>query len=191
MENHKDLFWTIPNVLTFSRFILIGFIMWVGLNDQWGMVLLLGAIASLTDFFDGKIARSTNVMSKIGATLDPIADKGLVIVIVCLVNIYLGIIVLVLEASGAYFSNSARGKGGHLIAHGSKGITFFQMLFMLILVFNRIEPVSYFSGFEHELYGIMLALSLTRLLMYSSINKAKQKEKKERSELESKTNIAA
>ena len=42
-------------------------------------MLFIFIVASFTDFLDGKLARSYNVESSLGATLDPIADKILVL----------------------------------------------------------------------------------------------------------------
>ena len=43
------------------------------------LALLIFIVASFTDFLDGKLARSYNVESSLGAILDPIADKILVL----------------------------------------------------------------------------------------------------------------
>ena len=70
---------TIINGLTISR-ILIGlpivFALKNGKNDIFIFLILIGA---LTDFFDGYLARKYNYQSVLGAKLDPLADKILLI----------------------------------------------------------------------------------------------------------------
>ncbi len=68
----------LPNKLTVSRFVLTGAFLAVvfsrsPLNDT--LALLLFSIASFTDFLDGKIARSRNLITNFGALMDPLADK--------------------------------------------------------------------------------------------------------------------
>jgi len=68
----------LPNKLTVSRFVLTGFflvtVVWRSpLNDT--LALLLFSAAGLTDYLDGKIARSRNLITNFGALMDPLADK--------------------------------------------------------------------------------------------------------------------
>ena len=68
----------LPNKLTLSRFALtvlfLATIFWRGhYNDT--IALFLFSIASLTDYFDGKIARQDNLITNFGTLMDPLADK--------------------------------------------------------------------------------------------------------------------
>lgn len=67
--------WTIPNLLSFIRIILVPIFAVLFLQDKllWAVVVL--AISGLSDLFDGKIARRFNQISELGKMLDPIADK--------------------------------------------------------------------------------------------------------------------
>ena len=67
--------WTIPNLLSFIRIILVPIFAVLFLQDKllWAVVVL--AISGLSDLFDGKIARRFNQVSELGKMLDPIADK--------------------------------------------------------------------------------------------------------------------
>jgi cardiolipin synthase (CMP-forming) len=63
------------NLLTVFRIFLIAPFLYLINQGQFGAALLIFFIASLTDFFDGYIARKFNQQSKLGQTLDPLADK--------------------------------------------------------------------------------------------------------------------
>ena len=71
-----------PNKLTLSRilltFIFMFFLFSRGVFMKF-MALACFFIASITDYYDGKIARETNQVTELGKFLDPIADKVLVI----------------------------------------------------------------------------------------------------------------
>ena len=71
----------LPNKLTLSRIILIPFFIaafYAPFTCHYFVALGIFAIASITDFFDGKIARKRNLVTDLGKFLDPIADKVLV-----------------------------------------------------------------------------------------------------------------
>lgn len=75
----------LPNKLTFVRLILtVPFIYFLQESGNKGFIFRLIAfiifvVASLTDFFDGYIARKYNLISDFGKIMDPLADKILVI----------------------------------------------------------------------------------------------------------------
>ncbi|MEW5789347.1 MAG: CDP-alcohol phosphatidyltransferase family protein [Pseudomonadota bacterium] len=69
------MIWTLPNLLTAIRLILAPFVAWrLAVYDVDGAFWLF-AFAALTDLLDGNLARLLNQRSVLGAWLDPIADK--------------------------------------------------------------------------------------------------------------------
>src|SRR6266446_4036024 len=71
----------LPNKLTVSRFVLtIAFLvcMFSQVRYYATLALLLFSAASLTDYFDGKIARRDKLITNFGILMDPLADKILV-----------------------------------------------------------------------------------------------------------------
>ncbi|MDE7379919.1 MAG: CDP-diacylglycerol--glycerol-3-phosphate 3-phosphatidyltransferase [Clostridia bacterium] len=72
----------LPNQLTLLRMIMIPvFLLFFYLNFKGHYFVAIGVffLASLTDLFDGKIARKYNLITNLGKFLDPIADKVLVL----------------------------------------------------------------------------------------------------------------
>jgi cardiolipin synthase (CMP-forming) len=70
---------TIPNLLTLSRILLTPLLMWFLINRRLNAALLVFFIAGMTDVLDGFIARLFHQNSKVGAILDPLADKFLLV----------------------------------------------------------------------------------------------------------------
>ena len=74
----KDLFkgcWTIPNLLSVIRILLIPVFAVLFYKQEYGWAILTLVLSGLSDFFDGKIARKFNQISALGKMLDPVADK--------------------------------------------------------------------------------------------------------------------
>ncbi|HOA34462.1 MAG TPA: CDP-alcohol phosphatidyltransferase family protein, partial [Clostridiales bacterium] len=67
--------WTVPNILTMIRIILVPIFAVLFLKGSYIPALVVLLLSGLTDFFDGKIARRFNQISELGKILDPIADK--------------------------------------------------------------------------------------------------------------------
>ena len=71
----------LPNKLTVSRLILTAFFLMALLFDfpyHYTVALVLFVAASLTDLFDGIIARRRNLLTDFGKLMDPLADKVLI-----------------------------------------------------------------------------------------------------------------
>ncbi len=78
--------WTIPNLLSFFRLLLVPVIVWAYVGQQNTVLsIILLALSALTDILDGQIARRFNMVSDLGKALDPVADKlTQVCVVLCL-----------------------------------------------------------------------------------------------------------
>ncbi|HJZ23027.1 MAG TPA: CDP-alcohol phosphatidyltransferase family protein [Candidatus Babeliales bacterium] len=70
---------TLSTYITLSRIFLIPFIVAAMILGHWGWALILFLIAALTDLLDGFLARLLSQQSFLGACLDPLADKALVL----------------------------------------------------------------------------------------------------------------
>jgi cardiolipin synthase len=67
---------TIPNLLTFFRLGLLAPMLYFALViDRLDLVFLTATLAMVTDLVDGRIARSTGSISRLGILLDPLADR--------------------------------------------------------------------------------------------------------------------
>ncbi len=72
----EDRILTIPNLLSFARLLGVPLFMWLILvpqADVWAFVLL--ALAGISDWVDGYLARALNQRSRLGVLLDPLADR--------------------------------------------------------------------------------------------------------------------
>jgi len=76
--------WTIPNILTVLRLlaapgVAVMFLYFTRPYADW-FALILFVLAAVTDWFDGYLARTWKQETKLGAMLDPIADKAMVVI---------------------------------------------------------------------------------------------------------------
>ena len=92
---------TLPNIITWMRIGIIPvFVVFFYLPWGWARISAAGlfAIAGITDWLDGYLARSLSQTSELGAFLDPVADKLIVVS---------ALILLVSEANLPFFSIAA------------------------------------------------------------------------------------
>ncbi len=76
--------WNLPNILTVLRLLAAPLVavMFLYFTRPWAdfFALFLFLTAAITDWFDGYLARAWKQETKIGAMLDPIADKAMVVI---------------------------------------------------------------------------------------------------------------
>lgn len=150
----------LPNQLTTARFILaIPFIYFLQTSDVHGfwyriIALAIFSVASLTDFFDGYIARKYNLITDFGKIMDPLADKILVIsALVLFVDLkympaWMSIVVLAREflISGIRILAAAKGE---VIAAGNLGKykTTSQMIVVIIALLIGKSSIYLFGSY--------------------------------------------
>lgn len=80
MKDWKKELFTIPNLLSLFRLVLIPVYVVIYLNAtvyyDYFLAATILAVSCLTDLIDGKIARHFNMISTVGKILDPLADKA-------------------------------------------------------------------------------------------------------------------
>jgi len=69
----------LPNILTVFRFLLVPPVVYYMLKHEFGPALVLFAVAGFSDALDGFLARRYHWSSRVGALMDPLADKLLMV----------------------------------------------------------------------------------------------------------------
>ncbi|MDT0277084.1 CDP-alcohol phosphatidyltransferase family protein [Blastococcus goldschmidtiae] len=75
-DDLPDRVWTLPNALSVLRLLGVPLFLWLLLGpeaDGWAVIVLM--ISGITDWADGKLARWLDQSSRLGALLDPAADR--------------------------------------------------------------------------------------------------------------------
>ena len=80
IEQVSNRIWTIPNAISALRLLLVPVFAYLVFNnhDVWALIVVF--ISSVSDWADGFIARKLNQVSKLGQSLDPIADRCFILV---------------------------------------------------------------------------------------------------------------
>ena len=137
----------LPNLLSLGRLVAtVGIFVLVLLNTPWAFLtsFVLFVLASVTDFFDGYLARRLKVVSSLGVFLDLTADKILVCaILIALVQVgfvpaWVVFIIVTREFLVSGLRSMAAAKG-HVIPAGiwGKQKTFITLIAMSVLLFAK------------------------------------------------------
>jgi CDP-diacylglycerol--glycerol-3-phosphate 3-phosphatidyltransferase len=156
----------LPNALSIIRGILSPFIFWAVRNHDYHIVAFLAAIAIISDFLDGFLARRLNAVSQAGKILDPLADKlcvaaaALAATIYMEMPIYLLAAVILRDIMIALFGLSIINKKQHIPVSNIWGkITVFVLTLTLIVYIFEIRVL--------YLPASLLALAFILISSYS------------------------
>jgi cardiolipin synthase len=69
----------LPNLITIARLLLVPVTVWLIISEAFGLAFLAFIVAGISDGVDGAIARRWGWRSELGAYLDPLADKALLV----------------------------------------------------------------------------------------------------------------
>lgn len=153
----------LPNKLTVLRMILTPFYlaaMLVEFRYHYLAALVIFAVASMTDFLDGKIARKNNLVTTFGKLCDPVADKMLTTAALLafmqlgLCNIWVVMIILTREFLVTSFRLVSSAQGV-VIPAGILGKikTVSQMVFSILIMLGLF--VSEFVSFNFETFSLV------------------------------------
>lgn len=69
----------LPNIITLGRILLVPVIVWAIASNQMTIAFVIFVVAGVSDAVDGFLAKRFNMTTEIGALLDPVADKALLV----------------------------------------------------------------------------------------------------------------
>ena len=70
---------TIPNLITIGRLLLVPLVIVMIVGANWQAAFILFLVAGISDAVDGFLAKRCGMASELGAWLDPLADKALIV----------------------------------------------------------------------------------------------------------------
>lgn len=75
----RDAMITLPNLITLARLFAVPLAVWLILQREMDLAFWLFVAAGISDAVDGFIAKRFDARSQVGAVLDPVADKALLV----------------------------------------------------------------------------------------------------------------
>ena len=169
-----------PNKLTVARMILVPFLVifmltgWGREANRW-ICLAIFVAASVTDWFDGHLARKYNLITNFGKFMDPLADKLLVCsAMICMIELdrlpaWVVIIIIGREFIISGFRLIAAENGVVIDAnYWGKFKTVSQMIMIILLI---VDFGGFFAILTEVFIWLSVALTVISLLTYIMQNR--------------------
>ena len=161
----------IPNALSFLRLLGIPvFIYFALVREQDVIAITILAVAGITDYLDGKLARAWNQTSDLGAMLDPVADRIYILATLIVlyqreaINLWVILVLLFRDAVLALMTLVLKVRGLKLmeVTYLGKAATFNLLYAFPLLLLATHQSVAgeiaFAIGWGFALWGIALYL---------------------------------
>lgn len=172
--------WTLPNLLSLFRIAIIPILVYL-LTFTGRLSALVAAflflIASLTDYFDGYLARRNRTVSDLGKILDPLADKLMIVATLIMlaamdrvgepaVPAWLVVVVVARETAVTILRGIALTEG---IVMEAEELGKYKFILQAFAVFALLVHYPYL-GIDFYLAGIYFLLAATVVAVWSGVN---------------------
>jgi CDP-diacylglycerol---glycerol-3-phosphate 3-phosphatidyltransferase len=172
--------WNLPNCLSLFRIAIIPILVYLLLfSDRFSSALAasLFFFASLTDYFDGYLARRNKTVSDLGKILDPLADKLMIIAVLIMlaamdrpgepgIPAWLVVVVVARETAVTIIRGIALAEG---IVMASEDLGKYKFFLQAAAVFSLLLHYTYF-GIDFYAVGMYFLWMATFLGVWSGIN---------------------
>ena len=169
----KKDFFTIPNMLSFIRLLLIPLILWLYIGKKdYDLTTAIIIISGFTDIIDGFIARTFNMVSDVGKVLDPVADKlTQAALMLCLASRYkllwIPIVIFIIKESFmllfGYITFEVTDKINSARWYGKVNTVVLYSVMTALIFFPNINP-----DVASFLIGFTVAIMIIALILYIS-----------------------
>jgi cardiolipin synthase len=175
----KEIFY-ISNLISLSRFLLLGVTVYLMAEKNYLAALVFIALIWISDLLDGYFARKRNEISELGKLIDPLADKVSVITIIIVMLVqgmiplwYVIIVILrdvIILAGGLYLSKRKnillQSNWTGKIAVFTIGLTLFSSILINSIKLKQLgDYFSYHTEFMELLYTSILLLSIVMIFL--------------------------
>jgi cardiolipin synthase (CMP-forming) len=175
----KEIFY-ISNLISLSRFLLLGVTVYLMAEKNYLAALVFIALIWISDLLDGYFARKRNEISELGKLIDPLADKVSVITIIIVMLVqgmiplwYVIIVILrdvIILAGGLYLSKRKnillQSNWTGKIAVFTIGLTLFSSILINSIKLKQLgDYFSYHTEFMELLYTPILLLSIVMIFL--------------------------
>ncbi len=172
--------WTLPNLLSLFRIAIIPVLVYLLTFTDPFYALLAAALfllASLTDYFDGYLARRHRTVSNLGKILDPLADKLMIVAALIMLAAmdrvgepgvpgWLVVIIVARESGVTLLRGIALTEG---IVMESEALGKYKLILQSIAVFSLLVHFPYW-GIDFYVVGIYFLYLATVIALWSGVN---------------------